>query len=103
MIMQLQTSKISGSSDKGSRNSVTGQGIHTDGQVNAAIACIHRGDDVEGAMNAFYNDLDGYDAVMEPIISFRGDIALWRDNRIFHTVSISWIWKKKCLSFSRCG
>lgn len=70
-----------------STQSVTGQGIHTDGANRAAIVCLRRGKGVIGALNQYYAELDDSQPLCEPTVLEPGDISYFKDNVLFHYVS----------------
>jgi hypothetical protein len=67
--------------------SVTGQGIHTDGADRACILCLHRGSNIEGSLNQYHLKLDGSMPLCEPTLLETGDISFFKDNEIFHYVT----------------
>mmetsp|Transcript_27736 Transcript_27736/g.34292 ORF Transcript_27736/g.34292 Transcript_27736/m.34292 type:complete len:320 (-) Transcript_27736:29-988(-) len=66
--------------------SVTGQGVHTDGANEAALFCIER-TNVDGAKNSFFKDLEGADELVTDRILEEGELVFFRDDQIFHHVS----------------
>merc|ERR1712086_1188006 len=96
-IMQIQTSECDKSEEtftqveeevtqKSRRRSITGQGIHTDGHEKAMLACIRR-NNVTGAENQYFADLDGNQPLCQPRILQEGDISFFTDNELYHYVS----------------
>uniref|UniRef100_A0A7S4MB09 2OG-Fe dioxygenase family protein n=1 Tax=Odontella aurita TaxID=265563 RepID=A0A7S4MB09_9STRA len=86
ILLQIQTSIVK-TQHKMRRESVTGQGIHTDGADHALLVCLHRGSGVEGAMNQFHANLDGSEPLCEPKILEQGTAAFFKDNELYHHVS----------------
>jgi len=91
MLIQVQTSEVDGAdmeefTRQGSKLSITGQGIHTDGHEKAMLACVRR-KNVAGAMNQYYDDLDGEHPLCEPRILEEGDVSFFQDNELYHYVS----------------
>lgn len=64
---------------------LTGQGIHSDGAEYAILVCLER-NNVRGAKNAVYRDLEGEKPVLNPFILKEGEGMLWHDNEVFHHV-----------------
>jgi len=94
ILIQIQTSRIMPSTDdkqlhqlRPSLQSITGQGIHTDGADRAVLVCLHRGDGVVGAHNQFHGSIDGSKPLCEPFALMPGNAVLWKDNEIFHYVT----------------
>ena len=67
-------------------NSVTGQGIHTDGLCHAMLLCLER-TNVLGAENSFFEDLSGERRLGKPTVLEEGDLVHFRDDKIYHYVS----------------
>jgi hypothetical protein len=89
MLVQIQSSTIepaTNTSDDSDDESVTGQGIHTDGAERATLFCLER-TNVEGAKNSFYADLDGDVPLCDGTVLKEGHLAHFKDNEIFHRVS----------------
>lgn len=70
---------------QGDMESVSGQGIHTDGAERAALVCFERSN-VNGAANVFHRKLDGSEPLCSPTVLMPGDIVFWKDNEIYHQV-----------------
>ena len=70
-----------------SAESITGQGIHSDGADRAALVCLHRGSSIIGAQNQFHAQLDGSKPLSEFITLENSDGCVFKDNDIFHYVS----------------
>ena len=85
ILIQLQQSIIPAGSEDISGD-VTGQGIHTDGHDVAAILCVQR-ENVVGAENSLYSDLNGEGVLLEPTSLEEGDALFFRDNSLYHYVS----------------
>jgi len=68
------------------QQSITGQGIHTDGLDHGMILCLKR-DNVGGAKNSIYGDVMGADVLMDPFVLEEGNALIWQDNKVFHYVS----------------
>ncbi len=64
---------------------LTGQGIHSDGAERAILVCLER-NNIRGAKNAVYLDLEGEKPVLNPFILKQGEGMLWHDNEVFHHV-----------------
>jgi len=84
LLVQIQETTLV---KRSNRESVTGQGIHSDGTDAAAIICLHRGRGVSGVRNQFHGKLDGSQALCEPTVLETGDAAIFRDNAIYHLVT----------------
>jgi len=69
------------------RETITGQGIHTDGADRAILICLHRGQHVEGALNQFHKALDGSMPLCEPKALGLGEAVAFKDNEIYHYVT----------------
>lgn len=82
ILVQIQTSTVRGTV----RESVTGQGIHTDGSNRAALWCVQR-ENVAGADNIFYNDLQGNEPLCEPRVLNENDVVMFKDDEVFHCVT----------------
>ncbi len=84
MLVQIQSSIIEPStSSSWSRTSITGQGIHTDGASQAILVCLER-ENVSGAENSFFKDLDGKEQIGKEEVLNEGDAVLFRDNELYH-------------------
>lgn len=88
MLIQIQTSEVDRSEEGEFRRqlSITGQGIHTDGHEKAMLVCVRR-QNVMGAMNQYYEDLDGKQPLCEPCVLQEGDASFFTDNELYHYVS----------------
>lgn len=93
ILVQLQFSVIPGKKDLPAKEarlvrkqSVAGQGIHTDGQNRAGLVCIRRRN-VTGADNQFHARVDGTEPISEPITLSEGDCVFFKDNEIYHHVT----------------
>lgn len=84
LFVQLQTSRLEETSR---RQSITGQGIHTDGHERAMLVCMHRGSHVRGALNQFHQQLDGSEPLCDPVLVEAGDGVMFKDNEIYHYVT----------------
>lgn len=82
ILVQVQKSHID--SDNAGK-CLTGQGIHSDGADRAMLVCLER-DNVLGAENAIYADLNGKRALVNPFVLEAGGALLWHDNKVFHSV-----------------
>lgn len=95
ILVQIQRTEVSPNSQ---RNSVTGQGIHTDGAARAAVACLER-EGVEGAENNFHAALDSSQALCAPTVLDPGDVAIFKDNALYHYVSPAYVATKGVKGF----
>jgi len=88
MLLQIQTSEVDRCEEGEMRRqqSITGQGIHTDGHEKAMLLCIQR-KNVTGAMNQYYADLDGKQPLCQPCVLEEGDASFFKDNELYHYVS----------------
>jgi len=82
ILIQVQKSHVTG---ENTGQSLTGQGIHSDGADRAVLVCLDR-QNIEGAENAIYADLNGARALINPFILKEGHALLWHDNQVFHDV-----------------
>lgn len=82
ILVQVQTSHVT---SENAGQCLTGQGIHTDGADRAMLLCLER-NDIEGAENAIYGDLEGKESLIEPFILTEGHAMVWQDNQVFHDV-----------------
>jgi len=89
ILVQIQTSTVTGHWGEKRRASVTGQGIHTDGHEVAEIVCLQR-DGVEGAKNRFFGDLQGLKPLCDETVLAERDAAYFIDNMLYHYVSRAW-------------
>jgi len=87
LLVQMQTSTLSPSSR---RQSLTGQGIHTDGHDRAMLMCMHRGSQCRGALNQFHKELDGSQPLCTPALLEPGDAVMFKDNELYHYVTPGW-------------
>ena len=83
ILVQVQESHIERHDES---RCLTGQGIHSDGADKAIIVCLKR-DNIEGAENAIFQDLDGRHPIISPHVLDEGDALVWEDNKSFHHVS----------------
>jgi hypothetical protein len=67
-------------------NSVTGQGIHSDGACHGMLLCLER-TNVLGAENMFFEDLSGDRRLGNPTVLEAGDLVYFCDDKIYHYVS----------------
>lgn len=81
VLVQVQTSHVT---VENAGQCLTGQGIHSDGADRAMLVCLER-NNIEGAENAIYADLDGR-SLIDPFILNEGHGMLWHDNQVFHDV-----------------
>ena len=83
------------------KNSVTGQGIHTDGQTGGMIMVLER-KNIAGAVNKFHHDLESNveseSCFFEKIIN-PGEIIYYKDNSIYHSVTEAYPEDSKKRSF----
>lgn len=88
MLIQIQTSEVDKSEEGEVRRrlSITGQGIHADGHEKAMLACVRR-NNVTGAENQYFADLDGKHPLCQPRVLQEGDISFFTDNELYHYVS----------------
>eukprot|EP01083_Nonionella_stella_P056501 148745_1 len=56
--------------------SITGQGIHTDGKDHAVLVCLER-DNICGAQNSAYYDLEGRDVLLNEFVLHQGNAMFW--------------------------
>ena len=67
------------------KNSIVGQGIHTDGNDRGMVMALER-INVDGATNCFHSTLtcgpDAGEKILQP-----GQAAHWKDNSVYHSVS----------------
>jgi len=84
LFVQIQTSLLE---ENSRRQSITGQGIHTDGHDRAMLLCMHRGSHVRGALNQFHQQLDGSEPLCDPVLLEAGDAVMFKDNEIYHYVT----------------
>ena len=82
ILIQVQKSHVTG---ENTGQSLTGQGIHSDGADRALLICLDR-NNIEGAENAIYADLDGAKSLINPFVLNEGHALLWHDNQVFHDV-----------------
>ncbi|MGK7912288.1 MAG: 2OG-Fe dioxygenase family protein [Synechococcus sp.] len=82
ILVQVQTSHVT---TDNAGQCLTGQGIHTDGADRALLLCLER-NNVEGAENAIYADLEGKRSLIDPFILEEGHAMVWQDNQVFHDV-----------------
>ena len=93
MLVQIQSSFASAAAPsetdeiaRNRSNSVTGQGIHTDGHCHAMLLCLER-TNILGAENSFFEDLNGERRLGNPTVLEAGDLVYFRDDKIYHHVS----------------
>ena len=87
ILLQLQSSTvIAGSQAVGQPQSITGQGVHTDGHDCAMLVCVER-TNVSGADNSLYEDLEGKRTLFPPTKLDEGDALFFKDNSLYHHVS----------------
>mmetsp|Transcript_34291 Transcript_34291/g.67418 ORF Transcript_34291/g.67418 Transcript_34291/m.67418 type:complete len:290 (-) Transcript_34291:194-1063(-) len=91
ILVQIQTSMMEGKQVENAArinrcNSITGQGIHTDGSDRALLLCINR-ENTNGAANQFHGSLDGEDPLCEPRVLQPGEGVFFKDNELFHYVT----------------
>jgi len=88
LVMHIQTSvlNLNDAVSESQRvvNDVTGQGIHTDGSDSGLLMVLSR-ENVVGADSGIYMDLSGQDQIMKEVLQ-PGQVYVWRDNEIFHSV-----------------
>ena len=82
ILVQVQTSHIT-SENEGT--CLTGQGIHSDGADKAILVCLER-NNIQGAENAIYTDINGERAAIAPFTLNPGQALLWHDNQVFHHI-----------------
>ncbi len=82
ILVQVQQSHVTADNEG---QCLTGQGIHTDGADRAILVCLER-NNIEGAKNAIYTDLEGNSALINPFVLEEGHGLLWHDNQVFHNV-----------------
>ncbi len=82
ILVQVQQSHVTPDNEG---QCLTGQGIHTDGADRAILVCLKR-NNIEGAKNAIYADLEGKQAIVNPFVLEEGHAMLWHDNQVFHHV-----------------
>jgi len=85
LLIQIQTTYLN--PRKGSKQSITGQGIHTDGTERVGMVCLHRGSAVRGAANQFHKSLDGTEPLCNPFVLNPGDAVFFKDDELYHCVS----------------
>jgi len=84
ILVQIQTSFMR---ELNRTESITGQGIHTDGADRACIVCLHRGSGIFGPANQFHAKLDGSKPLTEPKILEHGEACFFKDNEVYHYVT----------------
>ncbi|PZD72570.1 hypothetical protein C1752_03405 [Acaryochloris thomasi RCC1774] len=82
VLVQVQESHVTAQNEG---QCLTGQGIHSDGADRAMLVCLQR-DNIKGAANAIYADLEGQRLLINPFILNEGHAMLWHDNQVFHSV-----------------
>ncbi len=82
ILVQVQQSHINPNT---AGKCLTGQGIHSDGADRALLVCLER-QNIEGAENAVYRDLEGKQALLDPFVLHEGEAMFWHDNQVFHHV-----------------
>jgi len=82
ILVQVQTSHVT---TDDAEKCLTGQGIHSDGADRAILVCLER-NNIQGAENAIYADLEGKRALINPFVLEEGHAMLWHDNQVFHDV-----------------
>ncbi|MEM8722020.1 MAG: 2OG-Fe dioxygenase family protein [Cyanobacteria bacterium P01_G01_bin.39] len=82
ILVQVQQSRVTAETEG---MCLTGQGIHTDGADRAMLVCLER-NNITGAKNAIYADLEGKRSLVEPFVLREGQAMLWHDNQVFHDV-----------------
>lgn len=82
ILVQVQTSHVNSSTQD---KCLTGQGIHSDGADRAMLVCLAR-ENITGARNAIYADLEGDRALINPFLLEEGHALMWHDNKVFHHV-----------------
>lgn len=82
VLVQVQQSHVT---EENAGKCLTGQGIHSDGADKAILVCLER-NNILGAENAIYADLDGNRSLIDPFVLEEGRAMLWHDNKVFHHV-----------------
>lgn len=82
ILIQVQRSHVTA---ENAGQCLTGQGIHSDGADRALLICLER-DNITGAENAIYADLEGANSLIHPFVLKEGQALLWHDNQVFHDV-----------------
>ncbi|MEM8778303.1 MAG: 2OG-Fe dioxygenase family protein [Cyanobacteria bacterium P01_G01_bin.49] len=82
ILVQVQKSHVT---TENAGQCLTGQGIHSDGADRAILVCLER-NNIKGAKNAIYGDLEGKQALINPFVLKEGHAMLWHDNQVFHDV-----------------
>ena len=67
------------------QNTMTGQGIHTDGTTRQMLICSDR-TNTAGAENRFYKDRLGNEPLTPMMLLEEGSAINFRDNKLFHYV-----------------
>lgn len=82
LLCQIQNNHVT---EENSGRCPTGQGIHTDGHNNAGLVVLSR-ENISGAANSIYKDLEGTDRILGPKELAPGTALFWKDNQIYHEV-----------------